>query len=520
MRPRAPVLVVALDMGDGGLIRHWSARGQLPHLSAMISEGAWWDLETTAEALHTSTWPTFATGTLPGRHGVYYPYQPTPGRQLARHIGPDQYGESTFWKLADAQGCRCLVYDVPETFPEAGFQGRAIFDWGTWAWYGKPATQPAALAGTLRSRFGPYPLGFEAKRLGLNHPDHLEPRLLRSIDYKRETAVWLLGEHPWDLAVIGFCETHPAGHYLWPAGADRVSDEARFASLLNVYAAIDRAIGALRDQLPPDAAVLIVSGDGVRASRSAWHLLPAVLERLGYLANASGSGRPGAEPSETSPAPPSPSGRSSLASLKRFVASRLPWQMRDRLGTWLQTRRIDWSRTRAFTLPTDLEGCIRVNLKGREPYGIVEPGQAYRDLCQDLAARLAELVNPATGRPAVERVWLRHEVFPGARQEELPDIMVTWSDEAALVGLQSPGIGILTGPNPDDRPGTHSSTAFLLGAGGGIQRGSYRGHLVDIAPTVLTRLGVSPIAGLDGRPLDGTMGRPAALPATPPAPSR
>src|SRR5262249_35277585 len=165
-------------------------------------------LGTTAQVLHTSTWPTFATGTLPGRHGVYYPYQPAPGHQLARHIEPDQYGVPTFWQWADQQGIRCLVYDVPETFPEAGFRGRAVFDWGTWAWYGQPSSQPASLLKEMKAQFGPYPLGLEAKRLGLRQPDttQLENRLIRSIEYKCRTLKWLLERGPWDLVAAGFCE--------------------------------------------------------------------------------------------------------------------------------------------------------------------------------------------------------------------------------------------------------------------------------------------------------------------------
>src|SRR4030095_14682756 len=79
------VLVLALDRGAGGLIRHWVRQRRLPHFEALQSAGASLSLESTARVLHTSTWPTFATGTLPGRHGVYYPYQPKPGHQLARY---------------------------------------------------------------------------------------------------------------------------------------------------------------------------------------------------------------------------------------------------------------------------------------------------------------------------------------------------------------------------------------------------------------------------------------------------
>ena len=127
-------LVIGLDMGDLGLIEQWALEGFLPTFRSLMSEGSWGKLKTTAEALHTSTWPTIFTGTLPGKHGVYYPYQPQPGRQQAQHIGPDQYGAPPFWQILDRAGKRCIVVDAPESFPTTGFAGVQIFEWGTWAW--------------------------------------------------------------------------------------------------------------------------------------------------------------------------------------------------------------------------------------------------------------------------------------------------------------------------------------------------------------------------------------------------
>ena len=498
------VLVVGLDMGDGDVIRHLACQGRVPHLAALFSSGVGMELKTTAEVLHTSTWPTFATGTLPGRHGVYYPYQPRPGHQLAPHIQPDQYGTPTFWRLADAQGRRCLVYDVPETFPDAEYRGRAIFDWGTWAWYGKPHGQPAPLLRELKSRFGAYPLGYEAKQVGSASldPTVLEARLLRSVQYKARTARWLLEREAYDLAVIGFCETHAAGHYLWPVGVDVVgaADDVRFQPLFNVYAAIDEALGALGDSVPHDAAVMVVSGDGVRPNRSAWHLLPGMLARLGYTHLRTGN--PGSQGAGSGPSLLSRVRRAVPEQARLRITNCLPWWMRDQLATSIQAREIDWSKTRAFTLPTDLEGCIRINLKGREPQGIVEPGTEYVELCQQIKARLEELINPASDTRAVRRVWIRNDVFPGDRQEHLPDLVVAWRDDAAFTALASPRFGMVEGPSPDPRPGTHSSRGFLLAGGAGIPSTPLRhGHLVDIAPTVLRLLGLGPVAAMDGRPL-------------------
>jgi predicted AlkP superfamily phosphohydrolase/phosphomutase len=494
----ARVLVVGLDMGDGPSIRQWIRSGDLPHFADLVSGGTWLELQSTAEVLHTSTWPTFATGTLPGRHGVYYPYQPAPGHQLSRHIQPDQYGAPCCWTIASRAGRRAIVYDIPETFPDRGFEGRGVFDWGTWAWYGTPASQPARLAGELKARFGAYPLGYEAKRLGFGLPDRLQERLLRSVRYKAATTAWLLDGGEWDLAVVGLCETHPAGHYLWPVGAEAPGDDRQFDPLRSIYKAIDEAIGRLRASVPADTTLIVVSGDGIRPNRCGWHLLPAVMQRLGWTVAAGADANGGRAPQ---PAPHSARDRIP-ASARRMVNAMLPWRVRDRLGVWLQTRSIDWARTRAFTLPTDLEGCIRLNVKGREPFGSVEQGAQYEDVCEEIRQDLAALENPATGRPAVRHVWVRNEIFPGDRQEWLPDLVVTWNDEAPIEAVTSERVGLIEGVNADPRPGTHSTSGFALAAGPAVARGmEARGRLVDLTPSVLSLLGIdSP--PLDGRPLE------------------
>jgi len=494
-------VVIGLDMGDGDLIRALVQQGCLPNLAALVEQGTWVDLESPARVLHTSTWPTFATGVLPGRHGVYYPYQPRPGFQEAQLIKPDHYSVPTFWKRADEQGKRCIAYDVPETFPEAGFGGQAIFEWGTWAWYGERASQPAELLKEVRRRFGVYPLKMEAKRLGARFPDPvlLERRLLQSVEHKRASFEWLLGASQWDLAITVFGETHPAGHYLWPQGAlaYSVQDDARFEPIRRVYAEVDRALGSIRAVLPKDTTLIVLSGDGVTANHCGWYLVPDVLERLGYSA------------------PPAPQGGERQAAKKlslgrvkdmlpqgarRWIADSLPWWLRDRIGASMRSAQIDWSRTRAFVLPTDLEGCIRINLKGREPNGIVEPGD-YAALCSEIAARLQELVNPATGEAAVRRVWLRSEVFAGPAQEYLPDIVVAWNNNAPFRALSSARMGTVERESPDPRTGTHSWRGFCLAQGAGFARGgSAAGRLQDVAPTVLELVGVTP-GDMDGTAL-------------------
>jgi predicted AlkP superfamily phosphohydrolase/phosphomutase len=497
------LVIIGLDMGDGYLVRHWAGQGRLPNFAELIESGVWSNLETTAEVLHTSTWPTFATGALPGKHGVYYPYQPKPGSQLAAHIEPNQYGVPTMWRTAADQGARCVVYDVPETFPEEEFKGKGVYDWGTWAWYGRPASQPAGLLKDLKARFGKYPLGMEAKRLGLRFPElpDLERRLVISVGYKFKSLLWLLSQSDWDMAVVGFGETHPTGHYLWPAGEGRLSDgnKERFEKMFSIYQALDEGLGTLRQALKRGTGLMILSGDGVRPNNVACHLLGPMLEKLGYTASTRHDGNEGNRAA----------GRQSLLGRarrmlpkesKRWIADHLPWWLRDRIGRQASASEMDWSRTRAFTLPTDLEGCIRINLKGREPEGIVAPGSEYQDLCDAIREDLAALTHPSTGDPAVNQIWTRNEVFPGPMQEHLPDLIVTWDHRAPFEGLVSPRAGRVEEPSPDPRTGTHSTKAFLLTVAPGLTPGSQvPGRLVDVAPTALGLLGLKAGDRMDGR---------------------
>jgi len=123
---------------------------------------------------------------------------------------------------------------------------------------------------------------------------------------------------------------------------------------------------------------------------------------------------------------------------------------------------------------------------------------------------LEALQNPTTGDPVVRRVWIRDHVFPGPCQENLPDLIVTWNDEAPLTGVVSSRTGLIEGVNADPRPGTHSTAGFALAVGPAIRAGTQsQAHLTDIPASVLALLGIEPTS-LDGRPLGELIGSRSA----------
>jgi len=500
--PAVKILVIGLDLGDGRLIREWGADGQLPHLESLLQQGDVASLGTTAEALHVSAWPTLYTGADPGHHGVYYTFQPAPGLQGYRRFGPDQYGVPTFWRLLADAGVRCTVFDAPYTHPEPGASLTQVFDWGTWAHYWKPDSTPRSLLRELNRSPGRYPLGLEAHDLGLvgQDPDEIQPRLLAGVRAKTEAVLQLLERTTWDCFVTAYGETHPGSHYLWWPAPHGSGDRADLKLLLELYQELDRGIGRILSAIPDDVTVFLVTGDGVGPNHSGWHLLPDVLRRLGLLAE------PDAEPEKELEEETAGTGDTGKPrwdpvravrdllpkDFRKALARRLPTRLRDTLARRVDTSAIDWARTRAYTLPTDLEGCVRVNLRGREPFGVVEPGAEYERVCDDLTEALLELVNPVTGTRAVREVIRTDRDLPGPRRDYLPDLVVQWSAEAPVQALQSPRIGTVSGPSPDGRTGTHVPPGFLLARGPGISPGSIPegAHIRDLAPTILSLFGV------------------------------
>ena len=135
---------------------------------------------------------------------------------------------------------------------------------------------------SLQRNCGDYPLGLEAHDIGLVSWDEadMQQRLTRAVAAKAQATVWLMKEYEWDLFFTVFGETHPAAHYCWPDDAESEFDAE---PLLRIYEALDSAIGKIVDAAGDDVSVFIISGDGVGPNYSGWHLLPEVLERLGYF---------------------------------------------------------------------------------------------------------------------------------------------------------------------------------------------------------------------------------------------
>ncbi|MGQ9584728.1 MAG: alkaline phosphatase family protein [Anaerolineae bacterium] len=203
----------------------------------------------------------------------------------------------------------------------------------------------------------------------------------------------------------------------------------------------------------------------------------------------------------------------------------LPLQKRVGLNRWLHQQgflhlregpkgpTVDWTRTQAASLG---HGGIFLNVRGREPMGVVSPGRAYEALRAQLARELLAWRDPETGEAVVVNVWPREAVYQGPALDLLPDLALALYpgyglDRQDMMGQVSPSSPPIQprrgqwaagheGPyRPEDVPGV------LLAAGPAVRPGAGVpwARLMDLAPTLLRALRLRPPDFMDGRVLEG-----------------
>ncbi len=485
------VLAVAMDAADAGLVLRWTREGRLPVLGRLLERGGHAALRSGADYFPETIWPTVATGREVGQHGIYNWRMIRPGTYERAYapLGRDE----PFWAGLGDDGV--IAFDVPYTAP---LRRDGITEVAAWGQRGvsAQASWPPDLLQRITARHGRYP---EA----VHHHHHRRPfataRLLRTLermaDARADAVAEVMAERPWSLCLVNYAEPHDAGHEFHR----HVGKGGRFSdALLRAYQAVDRGVGRLAAAAGDDATVVVFSGMGLRENGTGEQLLTGMMERLGHQVPAGGAGSIVSRP---------------VNALRRAV----PWSVRLQLhlrlspeqqdkvmvGIWLGG--IDWARTRAFAESEPHCGWIRLNVRGREPQGIVAPGAEYEALRERIVSELGQVVDAETGEPAVDVVLRREELdgASGPRADELPDLAVRWTNRWVLRAVRHPTAGEVH-QNARDVPWTeHHGDGFLVAAGPGVAAGAEAsGRIVDVAPSLLALLGREAPAAMEGRPLE------------------
>ena len=520
-RSKQRLLFIGLDAGDTDLIERWCEEGHLPNISAMRSRGTWARMRTTAEVVHVSAWPSIFTGAAPDEHGLYHAYVMQPGQQSPVRPRPDQSQVPFLWKLLSDHGKRCIIMDAFMTCPLQNFNGTQIVEWGTWSWFSEPAISPESVKREIQKKFGPYPAEDHSK-VGMTpppDPQGFHQRLLAAVAKKTEVVKWLMAKEDWDLFLVVFGESHPAGHYFWhyhdPSYIAHSKERPGPSALRDIYIALDKAIGEILQSVDSATTVLLVSGDGMGPNYSGSHILNDLLARMKLFNSipSSANGAAGIQKGETRAAKADlmSTVRNMIPKSFRVAVSRalLPRSVNEKLSLRWKTAGISWQHTRAFLIENANEGYIRINLKGREPQGIVEPGKEYEELCEDLYQTVKNAINPANGKLAAHTVYKTDDIYDGPCRGHMPDVIVNWNDDAKVTTeLLTEKYGLARSAQPGYAltpyyTGNHRPTAFAVAVGPDIARGNILDgtSILDLAPTILSHFGITPPDYMGGQAL-------------------
>jgi predicted AlkP superfamily phosphohydrolase/phosphomutase len=499
--PRA--LMIGLDAADVVLIEQWMADGTLPNLQALAASGVFGPLATTAAVLAGSPWPTFYSGQTPAQHGVYADYQWQHERLRFARPSAEWLATTGFWRHLEGD-VPALVYDCPMVLGVEPFKGTEVAAWATHDALTPPASHPAELAGEIARRFGQWHTTPEA--YGPSSIDtllSLRQELLENTRRSTELVLWLM-QRPWRLGLVTFSALHRGGHRLFdrssvtgpmsPADADTFD-----GALRDLYRSCDAAVGRLV-AAAPDATIVVFALHGMMRNTARVDLFDGMLERI----------------TTPSSGPPKRAGLARRMGeaipldLRRSLTKRIPIAFRNRLMTMWTTGGMKWDTTSVFPLRADLQGYARINLAGREPKGIVEPGPALDELCERIIEGLHSFRDTDTGDELVDDVLRTDTYFPqGGRRDRLPDLIVRWKDTPAAThaSVRSPRYGVvqrtMPGRVPNGRSGNHRGTGFFIARGSGMPAGLRAGEasILDLVPSVLHRLRVISRLPLGGAPI-------------------
>jgi len=444
------VFVVGIDCGEPSLVfQRW--RDRLPNLSRLMEAGTYGELTSTIPAITVPAWASMLSSKDPGQLGFYG------FRNRADH----SYERMTIataraikvpraWNLMSAAGKQVVVAGVPQTYPVEPVNGALISSFltpSTQSQYTHPPELKAEIEGLLDGEYM-----FDVGQFRTENKDDLLAQIYRMAERQHTVVKHLMTSRPWDFFMhvdMGVDRMHHGFWKFFDATHPKHEPGNPYENAIrDYYVHLDAQIGERLALLDEETAVLVVSDHGAKPMVGGicfneW------LKQEGYLV------------------------------VEHQPAGIVP----------LEKCEVDWSRTRAWG-SGGYYARLFLNVKGREPEGIIEP-EDYERVRDELAERIAAITDPE-GKPIGSVAYKPEDIY--AEVNNIAPDLIVYFGNLSWRSLGSLGTGqVHTFENdtgPDDA--NHAQEGLYIyynpqrpGQGSGPRR-----HLMDVAPTLLDLVGV------------------------------
>jgi len=457
------VAVIGLDCGTPQLLFRDLA-DEIPNIRKLMESGMHGDLASITPPITVPAWACAMTGKTPGQLGIYgFRNRKDTTYEGLSIATSDKITEPTVWDLLGERGLKSLLIGVPPGYPPKAVEGWRVSCFLT-PTSAKAYTAPAGLQTEIEEELAGDPYIFDIPNFREQGFEFVLDQVFKMTERRFKVARRLVKNKPWDYFMfveIGVDRLHHVFWQFYDPTHPKFEPGNRFETAFqDYYRFLDREVGALLELLPDDVITILMSDHGARPMIGGvcfndW------LIREGYLALS----EPVTEPTAIAKAP------------------------------------IDWSRTVAWG-DGGYYGRLFLNVKGREPQGIVEPSD-YESTRDEMIQRLEAMAGP-DGESLGTRVIKPQDVYTEVKGVA-PDLIVYFGDLAwRSVGTVAAGAvgGVFTYENDTGPDGAnHDRTGiFVLNGLPGQTVGRVEGlSLVDVGPSILKLYDIEAPEGAVGR---------------------
>lgn len=457
------VIVIGLDCGTPQLIFD-EYKNDLPNISRMMEQGTWGPMRSTTPPITVPAWMSMMTSRTPGDLGVY--------GFRSRKAGAD-YGdmdivngrfikEKKLWDYLGDAGKKVGLMGVPPTFPPSPVNGMMVTCFLT-PDTSVDFTYPRELRKEIMDLIAPEDYIFDFANRTQAPADEVLATIYKMTNQRQKIMRDWVTNKEWDFLMMVEMGVDRIHHYLWhhidPKHKDHVPGNPYQKKIKEYYQHIDRFIGELQSLAPEGTIFYIVSDHGAKRMEGMFVINEWLIEN-GYLV------------------------------LKNKPANVVSIEKAD----------VDWSKTKAWAWG-GFYGRLFVNVKGREPQGIVEPSDVDA-LLEELRGKL-KAVNGPKGESLDNQIYRSHELYPEGAYGDVPDLLIFWGDLfykiAGTIGYNTLYI------DQDDKGldyGVHDwNGIFIKHDPQQPGKGQQQINILDVCPTILNDFGLEAPAGARGKAL-------------------
>ncbi len=345
---------------------------------------------TTIPPITIPAWLTLFSGLNPGWFGLYDVKYRVPGTYTEFRL----YNRSLvsryrfLWDKASERKRRVILCFVPGTTPPPQVNGVVVGDFFVPDVSSPDFVYPADARSLVFEALEGEEYIIDVPGYKKMNPRKLLNLLLKKIDLDMKIFLKLLRHVDWNLAICVLMSIDRAQHTLWKyfdkTHPRFVKDSELETGLIQLYRRVDYWFSKILETVPKDTVFVLMSDHGAKPMYLRINV-NEILIREGFL------------------------------KLKERPTRPLTLQDADKMGL------IDWDRTVAWGWGAYV-GQIWINLKGREPRGVVSQ-EEYEDVCRQIG-QLFEKVTSPDGAKLDNKVFYRWEIYHGIRTRYMPDITV------------------------------------------------------------------------------------------------